>query len=131
MEVRSRKPEDLIGLAVVGARVRAQDGYPVYLPRHDYIGFLGRPDPIAAWVAEDDEDLAPHVALNPSTSVPVTDAIRAAGSLGLAPVLDVIATSGGAIELYRREGWIEIGRVAFTFPDGQQVEELVFRGPTR
>lgn len=165
MHLRDRTPQDLPELAAVGARVRAVDGYPVYLPRGDHLAFLTSPVALAAWVAEGDDGLAGHVALNATTSAAVTGAIRAAGidgdlgvvskllvdpvrrrhgvaallldrarrhadELGRVPVLDVIATSAAPIARYRREGWIELGRVAFTFPDGLAVEELVFRAPS-
>ena len=161
MRVRARTSRDIAALAAMGQRVRARDGYPIYLPGGDYVAFLGRPDPIAAWVAEESTRLVGHVALHPSTSDVVTEAIRAAGIAGplgvvsrllvdperrrtglgrhlldvarrhaeeldLVPVLDVIATSIGPIALYRDAGWIELGRVAYRFPDGQHVDELVF-----
>ena len=49
--------------------------------------------------------------------------------LGLVAVLDVVTSSTAAIQLYRRAGWIEIGQTSFERPDGQRVEELVFRAP--
>ena len=165
MRVRTRTPEDIAALATVGQRVRAKDGYPRYLPGGDHVAFLVHPEPIAAWIAEDGDDIVGHVALHPSTSAVVIEAIRASGIAGplgvvsrllvdpdhrrtglgrhllevarrhaeeldLVPVLDVIATSAGPIELYRNAGWIELARVDYTFPDGQHVEELVFRGPS-
>jgi len=79
VNVRPRTPDDLASLVNVGHRVRAVDGYPVYLPGDDYARFLSEPEPIAAWVVEDDEGLGGHVALNPSASAAVTSTVRSAG----------------------------------------------------
>lgn len=42
------------------------------------------------------------------------------------PVLDVVASSAPAIALYRRAGWVELGTVTLTLPDGRELDELVF-----
>jgi GNAT superfamily N-acetyltransferase len=55
---------------------------------------------------------------------------RVAVDSGHVPMLDAVDTpaAAGAIALYRREGWEEVGRVKFTLVD-PHVDELVFRGP--
>lgn len=44
------------------------------------------------------------------------------------PVLGVVESSQAAIALYRRSGWIEVGRTALALPDGRELRELVFTG---
>ncbi|MEM8620425.1 MAG: GNAT family N-acetyltransferase [Actinomycetota bacterium] len=77
MEVRQRRPSDLDELVTVAARVRDRDGYPMYLPNDDYVRFLERPVPLAAWVALEDTQLIGHVALNEATSPPVMELVSA------------------------------------------------------
>ena len=50
-------------------------------------------------------------------------------SMGLAPVLDVVAGFSPAVSLYRSSGWMEIGEVTFEVP-GQKISELVFLAPS-
>jgi GNAT superfamily N-acetyltransferase len=42
------------------------------------------------------------------------------------PVLEVVESSHAAIALYRRSGWVELGRTALALPDGRELRELVF-----
>jgi GNAT superfamily N-acetyltransferase len=49
-------------------------------------------------------------------------------SLGLTPVLDVVASAAPAVLLYRSLGWNQIGRVSLDVP-GQSIPELVFALP--
>ena len=42
------------------------------------------------------------------------------------PVLEVAESSHAAIALYRRSGWVEVGRTALALPDGRELRELVF-----
>jgi ribosomal protein S18 acetylase RimI-like enzyme len=44
------------------------------------------------------------------------------------PVLEVVESSHAAIALYRRSGWVEVGRAALALPDGRELRELVFAG---
>lgn len=55
---------------------------------------------------------------------------RAVADAGRCPFLDVVdtPTATPAISMYRRAGWEEIGRVRFEIV-GDEIEELVFRGP--
>jgi len=76
-EIRERREADLDQLEEVARRVRAVDGYPIYLPDDDARRFLCRPQPIAAWVAVADGRVLGHVALNASTSEPVMAAVAA------------------------------------------------------
>ena len=52
-------------------------------------------------------------------------------SLGLAPVLDVVAgpSPSPPVSLYRNTDWMEIGEVTFE-PPGQTINELVFLAPS-
>jgi [ribosomal protein S18]-alanine N-acetyltransferase len=162
--LRDRMPSDVDELVAVAARVRAVDGYPVYLPGDDYRRFLTTPDPLAAWVVEMQDRIVAQVALNPRSLRAVMEVVRAAGIVeevgvvgrllvdpsvrrqGLGrrlldrarceaiaqrrvPVLDVVASASAAVGLYQREGWIDIGRVAFDLPDAESIEVIVFRGP--
>jgi ribosomal protein S18 acetylase RimI-like enzyme len=62
-----------------------------------------------------------------STGAQLLDVARLhAIALGLTPVLDVVASSNPAIQLYRREGWGEVGEVTFVLPDQRSITELVF-----
>lgn len=58
-------------LVAVAARVHAEDHYPIFLPHGDFVRFLTRASPVAAWVAVRDERIVGHVALNAETSGPV------------------------------------------------------------
>jgi GNAT superfamily N-acetyltransferase len=153
--------DELLDLA---SRVRAKDGYPVYLPEGGLGQFLTDPDPLAAWVAEEGGRIVGHVATNSHSHRAVMDLVRTAGidrqvgviarllvdpgirrqgigaklldkarshivSLGLAPVLDVVARFSPAVSLYRSTGWTEIGEVTFEVP-GQTISELVFLAPS-
>lgn len=71
VEIRERCDDDLDGMVAVAARVREVDSYPIFLPGGDFVSFLTRPTPIAAWVAIRDDELIGHVALNDTTSQPV------------------------------------------------------------
>ena len=42
------------------------------------------------------------------------------------PVLEVVESSHAAIALYRRSGWVEVGRTSLALPDGHELRELVF-----
>jgi ribosomal protein S18 acetylase RimI-like enzyme len=42
------------------------------------------------------------------------------------PVLEVVESSQAAIALYRRSGWVEVGRASLALPDGGELRELVF-----
>lgn len=166
VRVRERRHDDLDELVAVSARVRSTDGYPLYLPAGDFVGFLTRPEPLGVWVAEHDGAIIGHVALNAQTSQPVMRLAHAVVTDGYPiafvarllvdpsarrhgvgarlldrarceararhriPMLDVVDTpsASAAISLYRREGWREVGRALLVI-GGEEVEELVFRGP--
>lgn len=42
------------------------------------------------------------------------------------PVLEVVESSLAALALYRRSGWVEVGRTSLALPDGRELRELVF-----
>jgi ribosomal protein S18 acetylase RimI-like enzyme len=46
-------------------------------------------------------------------------------SLGLTPVLDVVASAAPAVSLYKRAGWKQIGTASLDVP-GRSIPELVF-----
>jgi GNAT superfamily N-acetyltransferase len=77
--IRSREVTDLDALAALAARVHALDGYPVNLPDGDFRRFLTNPNPIAAWVAEEEGRIAGHVAVNVRSHQGVMAVLRAAG----------------------------------------------------
>jgi GNAT superfamily N-acetyltransferase len=56
-------------------------------------------------------------------------AAQAARARGMWPVLDVVAQSQSAIDLYESCGWTCAGRVVFRAPDGREFEELVYLAP--
>lgn len=143
--VRDRRPGDLEALVGIAERVRALDGYPVYLRDGGLRRFLTQPSSLDAWAAERDGTLVGHVVLNAQTSAPVMQLVaqrdhdreaafvarRAATAQALVPILDVVTTGSStpAIALYRSAGWREIGRTSFGVDDGQELKELVFEGP--
>jgi GNAT superfamily N-acetyltransferase len=140
MVIRPRSDGDWDQLIRLAREVRRVDGYPVYLPDDDFERFLREPPSLAAWVAENDDGIAGHVALNahcvgPDRRRKGTDgylldhAAAAARGLGLIPVLDVVDDFKAAIALYRNAGWTSIGDVLVHLPDGTNVAEIVFRGP--
>ena len=57
------------------ARAHTADNYPIYLPDGDFVRFLSRPQPIAAWVAVDGDRVLGHIALNETTSEPVMELV--------------------------------------------------------
>jgi ribosomal protein S18 acetylase RimI-like enzyme len=66
--IRERHESDLDELVSLATRVEAVDNYPGYLPDRDFVRFLTRPEPVAAWVAVRDDVIVGHVALSPGTS---------------------------------------------------------------
>ena len=44
------------------------------------------------------------------------------------PVLEVVESSHAAIALYRRSGWMEVGRTSLVLADGRELRDLVFAG---
>jgi ribosomal protein S18 acetylase RimI-like enzyme len=82
MVLRERHGEDLEALVAIAARVRARDGYPIFLPGNDFVRFLTRPEPLCAWVAEHDGRVVGHIALNSETSPPVMQLARQHGDDG-------------------------------------------------
>ena len=42
------------------------------------------------------------------------------------PVLEVVESSHAAIALYRRSGWVELGRTSLALSNGRELRELVF-----
>ena len=46
------------------------------------------------------------------------------------PILDVVTQLEGAIELYETCGWVRAGEVTLALPDGREVREFVYVGPT-
>jgi ribosomal protein S18 acetylase RimI-like enzyme len=79
MRLRERRAHDLEALVAIAARVRAADGYPIFLPGNDFGRFLTRPEPLWAWVAEHDGMIVGHVALNSETSPAVMQLARQHG----------------------------------------------------
>jgi GNAT superfamily N-acetyltransferase len=49
---------------------------------------------------------------------------------GLWPILDVVTEHLDAIRLYEQVGWIRAGQVTARFGDGNDLEEIVFLGPS-
>lgn len=76
MHVRDRHDVDIEELIALAGRVRASDGYPVYLPGDDLRRFLTKPEPISAWVADREGVIVGHVALTAKTSPPVMELVR-------------------------------------------------------
>jgi GNAT superfamily N-acetyltransferase len=76
MQVRERCGDDLDELVAIAARVHRADAYPIYLPDGDFIRFLTRPKPLAAWVALLGGDVVGHIALNAEASPPVMRLVR-------------------------------------------------------
>jgi GNAT superfamily N-acetyltransferase len=75
VEIRARRDTDLDELVSLTTRVETVDNYPGYLPDGDFVRFLTRPTPLAAWVAVRDERIVGHVALNDRTSSPVMELV--------------------------------------------------------
>jgi GNAT superfamily N-acetyltransferase len=77
--IRPRIASDMNELVQMAARVHALDGYPAYLPERDFLRFLTQPDPLAAWVAEDDGRIVGHIATNSHSHRAVIEVVRRAG----------------------------------------------------
>jgi ribosomal protein S18 acetylase RimI-like enzyme len=86
--IRPRREEDVQDLVRVAARVRDLDGYPPFLPGDDFHSFLTEPAPLAAWVADSDNSVVGHVALNGETH---PGAITVARDAGVGGDLGVVA----------------------------------------
>ena len=56
-------------------------------------------------------------------------ATEEARARNLTPMLDVVTRHTAAIALYERAGWRRLGTVAFTMPDGSELEEYVYCAP--
>jgi GNAT superfamily N-acetyltransferase len=89
--------DELVDLAL---RVRAVDGYPLYLPKEGLRRFLTDPSPLAAWVAEDAGRIVGHVAANPRSHRAVMHLLRSAGVDGEVGVIARLLVDPGA----RRQG---------------------------
>jgi GNAT superfamily N-acetyltransferase len=76
MSIRSRTDDDLSACAGLVREVHAADRYPRYLPT-DLTSFLSQADPYGSWVAEQDGQVAGHIALVPR-SVPAAMELAAA-----------------------------------------------------
>jgi GNAT superfamily N-acetyltransferase len=61
--IRPRHEEDLERCAALLRRVHEVDRYPVVWPA-DPVDWLARRDPLAAWVAEEDDQLIGHLSLH-------------------------------------------------------------------
>jgi ribosomal protein S18 acetylase RimI-like enzyme len=57
-------------------------------------------------------------------------AASAAARRGLTPALDVVTSYAAAIALYERAGWQRIGTITVAMPDGDEVDEYVYVGPS-
>jgi GNAT superfamily N-acetyltransferase len=102
--IRRRLEADIDQCVLLAEEVHAKDGYPMYRP-DDMRAFIGTPDALAAWVAEDDGEIVGHVALHPRSSPAVIE--MASEAVGLRPEdLGVIARLVVSTR-YRRRG---IGR---------------------
>jgi GNAT superfamily N-acetyltransferase len=77
--VRLRNSPDIDELVDLASRIRAADGYPLYLPEGGLRRFLTDPSPLAAWVAEDAGRIVGHVAANSHSHRAVMDLVRTAG----------------------------------------------------
>lgn len=71
--VRPRVASDLEACERLLAQVHALDGYPPYLPDHDFRHFLVSEDGLAAWVAHVGDRVVGHIALHASSSGAVMD----------------------------------------------------------
>jgi ribosomal protein S18 acetylase RimI-like enzyme len=52
-----------------------------------------------------------------------------ATTLGRRAVLDVVDQHRAAITLYERSGWVRVGRVDWSLPDGRPLREFVYVSP--
>ena len=60
--------------------VHTLDGYPPYMPDHDFVAFVASPDAIGTWVATRRTEVVGHVALHRSSSIAVMElATKATG----------------------------------------------------
>lgn len=79
VSVRDRRPDDIEALVGIAERVRARDGYPVFLRDGDLPRFLTKPASLGAWVAEREGVAVGHVVLNAETSAPVMQLVAQRG----------------------------------------------------
>lgn len=70
MLVRTRRHDDVDSLLKIAERVRAIDGYPPYLPGHNFEAFLLGHETLGAWVVEVAGEPVGQVALHPRTGAP-------------------------------------------------------------
>jgi GNAT superfamily N-acetyltransferase len=56
-------------------------------------------------------------------------ATREAHAMRRQPILDVVASSRGAIALYEREGWTRVGELTWHFPELPSVDAWLYLGP--
>jgi GNAT superfamily N-acetyltransferase len=81
--VRTRRNSDHDALVKIAEQVHSLDGYPPYLPNHDFRDFLFEHETLAAWVAELAGELVGQVALHPRTGQSAM--ALAAEALGVEP----------------------------------------------
>ena len=77
--IRLRTGSDIDELVALASRVRAIDGYPVYLPNGDFHRFLSTSQALAAWVAEAGGRIVGHVATKSDSNQVVMNVVRGAG----------------------------------------------------
>jgi GNAT superfamily N-acetyltransferase len=77
--IRPRSDGDWDQLIRLAREVGRVDGYPIYLPDDDFERFLREPPSLAAWVAENDDGIAGHVALNAHCSSEIGALLVTAG----------------------------------------------------
>lgn len=148
LSIRPRRDADIPRLIGILDRQQAETQYPLRWPWPGDLGqFLRRPSEVEAWVAEIDDRVVGHVALQRvaddelgemwagAHGVPISEllcvsvlfadrrlarrgigsallaqATRHAQAAGAALVLDVVAGHHEPLNLYLREGWVEVGR---------------------
>lgn len=143
MRIRDRTDADLAACGTLLLRVREATGYPVRRLEDPvaWLSGVGR-----AWVAEDDGELAGHVALTPRgggaaverlyvdpararTGIGSTLLLTAtahAAAEGRTAVLDVVDRPG-PLAFYATLGWRETGRSAVDWAGGRELVHLARR----
>jgi [ribosomal protein S18]-alanine N-acetyltransferase len=143
MVIRARRDEDL-GVCVELLRaVHEQAAYPINWPA-DPRAWLTPENRLGCWVAVTDARVVGHVVLTAAGDRAEVErlfvdptatrqgigrqlldhCVTTAAELGRELSLEVVDNRGAAVHLYRRAGWIEVGRTAIDWA-GEHASELI------
>ncbi|MFF0340273.1 GNAT family N-acetyltransferase [Kribbella sp. NPDC004875] len=143
MLIRVRDDGDLDVCVELLRAVYEQAGYPINWPADPRV-WLTPESALGCWVAVQDEQVVGHVVLTAAGDAAEVErlyvdpkatgrgigrqllqhCVTTAAELGRKLSLEVVDNRGAAVHLYRRAGWVEVGRTPIDW-GGQHATELI------